>query len=180
MNLKESETYKNLQTALEKESLAYTQYTFFSDIAKKNGYGYIADVFKNTAHAEKEHGEQWFKFIKDGSEKSVYNNLIEAMRGEHFETTIMYKEFAKKAREEGFEEIAKEFERVGSVEYHHEVQFQTLADLLESGKLSKANDEIIWECSSCGFRTYGKEAPEECPLCKHPKGYYFPKKQVYY
>ena len=75
MNLKESETYKNLQTALEKESLAYTQYTFFSDIAKKNGYGYIADVFKNTAHAEKEHGEQWFKFIKDGSEKSVYNNL---------------------------------------------------------------------------------------------------------
>ena len=106
MNLKESETYKNLQTALEKESLAYTQYTFFSDIAKKNGYGYIADVFKNTAHAEKEHGEQWFKFIKDGSEKSVYNNLIEAMREEHFETTIMYKEFAKKAREEGFEEIA--------------------------------------------------------------------------
>ena len=63
MNLKESETYKNLQTALEKESLAYTQYTFFSDIAKKNGYGYIADVFQNTAHAEKEHGAQWFKFI---------------------------------------------------------------------------------------------------------------------
>lgn len=180
MKLKDSETFKNLQTSLKGECVAYTTYLIFSQIAKEQGFGYIGDIFAETADNEKEHAEQWLKLIREGKEESVYDNLIEAMKTEHYENAIMYKNFEEKAREEGFIEIADEFKRVGSVEYHHESRYQILANLLDEQELFHSNKQIIWKCSACGYEIKSDGAPLKCPLCGHEQGFYYPKKKIYY
>ena len=179
MKFEESQTYKNLQTALQGESLAYLKYTIYSNIAKEQGFGYIAKIFEETANNEKEHGEQWLKLLAPDL-KNLYSDLLDATKGEHYENAVMYKDFEEKAREEGFTAIADEFKRVGSVEYHHENRYEILASLLNNKELFYSNRDTVWVCSNCGYEHTGKEAPLECPLCKHPQGYYAPRKKIYF
>lgn len=171
MKLKGSRTEKNLLEAFAGESMARNKYTFYASKAKKEGYEQIASLFLETADNEKEHAKLWFKALHDGM-PSTLENLLDAANGENFEWTDMYARMAKEAREEGFEELAILFEGVGKIEKEHEERYRQLIKNLEEGKVFEKNGIVIWKCRNCGHIHVGKEAPQICPVCKHPQAYF--------
>ena len=170
-NLKGSKTEANLQTAFAGESMARNKYTFFGSKAKKDGYVQIAKIFEETANNEKEHAKIWFKLLNGGIDDTAAN-LKAAAAGENYEWTDMYATFAKEAREEGFDDIAFLFEKVGEIEKEHEERYLTLLKNLEEGVVFKRGEEYIWKCRNCGHIHVGKEAPGVCPVCAHPQAYF--------
>ncbi len=172
MELKGSKTEANLKTAFAGESQAHTKYLYYASKAKKDGYVQIAEIFEATAKNEKEHAKIWFKFLHDGAIPSTEANLADAASGENYEWTDMYAEFAAVAKEEGFNEIAFLFEKVGAIEKTHEERYRKLLENIEGGLVFSRDEDMIWECSNCGHIVIGKKAPELCPVCKHPKSYF--------
>lgn len=179
-DLKNTKTEKNLLEAFAGESMARNKYTFYSSQAKKEGYVQISKIFEETANNEKEHAKIWFKLLHNGIVgKSTLENLEDAAKGENYEWTDMYAKFAEEAREEGFPEIAELFEGVGKVEKEHEARYKKLFENIKNDRVFKREDIIIWECSNCGHIHVGKEAPEKCPVCNHPKAYFMIKPENY-
>ena len=172
MELKGSKTEQNLMTAFAGESQARNKYTYFASRAKKEGYEQIAAIFEETANNEKEHAKMWFKELNNGNIPSTEENLIAAAEGENYEWTNMYEEFARVAREEGFNSIAYKFEAVGKIEKEHEERFKKLLSNLKEDLVFKDGEETIWICRNCGHIHVGKNAPEVCPVCNHPKAYF--------
>ncbi|TYP47026.1 rubrerythrin [Thermosediminibacter litoriperuensis] len=172
MSLKGTKTEQNLMAAFAGESQARNKYTYFASVAKKEGYEQIAAIFLETAENEKEHAKVWAKYL--GLIGDTPKNLEEAAGGENYEWTTMYKEFAKVAREEGFNEIAEHFERVAEVEAAHEARYRKLLSRLREETLFKRPTPIKWRCRNCGYIYEGTEAPEKCPACDHPRGFYEP------
>ena len=172
MELKGTKTYENLKKAFAGESEARNKYTYFASKAKKDGYEQIAAIFEETALNEKEHAKIWFKILEGGAVKSTEENLKAAADGENYEWTDMYAEFAKTAREEGFEEIATKFEQVGAIEKSHEERYRALLKSVDDKKVFSGDGESIWVCRNCGHIVIGKEAPEVCPVCNHPQSYF--------
>ena len=170
MELKESQTEKNLRAAFAGESQARNKYTYYASIAKKEGYEQIAGLFLETAENEKEHAKVEFKFLKELG--STTANLKAAAEGEHYEWTDMYPEFERVAREEGFTEIADAFKEIAEVEEEHEKRYLTLLKNIEEGKVFKRDKVMKWKCRNCGYVHEGTEAPECCPACAHPQSYY--------
>ena len=160
------------------ESQARNKYTYYASKAKKEGYEQIAAIFLETADNEKEHAKMWFKLL-NGGVPSTAENLKAAAAGENFEWTDMYDRFAKEAREEGFEQIAKLFEGVGQIEKEHEERYKKLLENLENGLVFSKDGDKIWKCRNCGHICIGKEAPEVCPVCAHPKAYFEVKAENY-
>lgn len=169
--LKGTKTEKNLLEAFAGESQARNKYTYFSSQAKKEGYIQIASIFEETANNEKEHAKIWFKLLHDGVGLTL-DNLKDAAAGENYEWTDMYAKFAKEAKEEGFDDIAKLFEGVAKIEKEHEARYLKLYESLKNDSVFNKKDEKIWKCSNCGYEYKGASAPEECPVCKHPRGYF--------
>lgn len=172
MELKGSKTEANLNTAFAGESMARNKYTYYASQAKKEGYEQIADIFLETAENEKEHAKLWFKALHDGKVPKTIENLKDAAAGENYEHTTMYADFAKEAREEGFDEIAKLFEMVGGIEKHHEERYLALLKNIEEGIVFKKDQVVMWKCRNCGYIHVGTEAPEVCPVCKHAKSFF--------
>lgn len=172
MELKGSQTEKNLQIAFAGESQARNKYTFYASKAKKEGYEQIANIFTETAGNEKEHAELWFKALHGGEMPDTIANLIDAAAGEHYEWTDMYAGMAKTAHEEGFEKLAKQFEGVGAIEKGHEERYLALKKNLDEGVVFEREEEQVWFCTNCGHVHVGKKAPEKCPVCEHPKAYF--------
>ena len=172
MDLKGSQTEKNLAFAFAGESQARNKYTYFASKAKKEGYEQIAAIFQETADNEKEHAKMWFKYLEGGAVKSTAENLKAAAEGEHEEWTSMYKEFAEVARKEGFDEIAAKFEMVGKIEKEHEERYLELLDKVKGGKVFIAPVVVVWKCRNCGHIHVGKEAPQICPVCAHERAYF--------
>ena len=172
MELKESKTYQNLLTAFAGESQARNKYTYFASKAKKEGYEQIAAIFEETANNEKEHAKMWFKELMGGDILSTKENLKMAAEGENYEYTDMYVDFAKTAREEGFERLAFLFESVAAIEKEHEERYLKLLDNIEDGIVFSRDDERIWKCRNCGHVVIGKYAPDVCPVCNHPQSYF--------
>ena len=172
MELKGSRTEKNLEAAFAGESQARNKYTYFASVAKKEGYEQIAAIFLETAENEKEHAKMWFKHLHGGKVPSTLENLKAAAEGENFEWTDMYKEMAKVAKEEGFDEIAFEFEAVAKIEKEHEERYLKLLENVKEGKVFISEEVSVWKCRNCGHIHVGKFAPELCPVCKHPKSYF--------
>ena len=170
-NLKGTKTEENLKTAFAGESEARNKYTYFASKAKKDGYVQIASIFEETAANEKEHAKIWFKLLNDGIGSTI-DNLKAAAEGENYEWTDMYDRFAKEAREEGFEEIAKLFEGVGAIEKEHEERYRKLLANIEGDLVFSKDGDVIWQCSNCGHIVVGKKAPEVCPVCNHPQSYF--------
>lgn len=170
MDLKGTKTEQNLQTAFAGESQARNKYTYFASVAKKEGYEQIAALFLETADNEKEHAKMWFKHL--GGIGDTAANLKAAAEGENFEWTDMYAGFAKTAREEGFELIAKQFEAVGAIEKRHEERYRKLLKNLEDKLVFSKDGDAIWICRNCGHVVVGKEAPKACPVCAHPQAYF--------
>ena len=172
-----TQTEKNLEAAFAGESQARNKYTYFASKAKKEGFEQIASLFLKTADNEKEHAKMWFKELNGIGDTA--QNLEAAAEGENYEWTDMYAEFAKIAKEEGFDHIAYLFEEVGKIEKEHEERYLKLLENVKDGKVFDAGEVKIWKCRNCGHIVVGTKAPEVCPVCSHPKAYFEIKAENY-
>ncbi len=183
MELKGSQTEKNLLTAFAGESQARNRYTYFASKARKEGFVQIADIFVETASQEKEHAERLFKQLQGGEVEiqaafpagvigTTAQNLKASAGGENFEWTQMYPDFANIAQEEGFEKIAAIFTAIAVAEKQHEKRYLGLLTNVEAGTMFKKDKPVVWRCRNCGYLHEGTEAPEECPACAHPQSYF--------
>ena len=161
-----------MQAAFAGESQARNKYTYYASKARKEGYEQIAAIFEETAANEKEHAKMWFKLLHDNSIPDTITNLTDAAAGENYEWTDMYEQFAKDAREEGFDRIAYLFEAVGAIEKTHEARYKKLLENVQGGLVFSSEGDAIWECRNCGHIYIGKEAPKVCPVCAHPQSYF--------
>ena len=177
MELKGSQTEKNLWAAFQGESMARNKYSYFASKAKKDGYVQIANIFEETAANEKEHAKIWFKLLGGIGDTRV--NLKAAADGENFEWTDMYEGFAKTAKEEGFDEIAALFLGVAAIEKEHEERYRKLLKNIEDAVVFSRDGDCIWQCSNCGHIVIGPKAPEVCPVCNHPQAYFQLKAENY-
>lgn len=178
-SLESTKTKANLLAAFAGESQARNKYTYFADKAEADGYIQIAEIFRETAKNEQEHAEIWYKLLSGGQLNDTAVNLGDAADGENYEWTDMYDTFAREAREEGFEHIAFLFDSVAKIEREHEQRFRKLLENVENGIVFSRDEEKIWVCSNCGNIVIGKEAPNQCPVCKKPKGYFKLKPENY-
>ena len=181
--LKGTKTEKNLLASFAGESQARNRYTYFAGAAKKAGFEQIAAIFLETADNEKEHAKRFFKLLEGGEVEIAASypagvigdtaaNLEASAAGERLEWTKLYKEAEKTAREEGFEEIAVQYKEIAEVEEQHEKRYRKLLKNLKEGKVFKKDTAVKWKCRNCGYVHEEKEAPEECPACKHPQAFY--------
>jgi rubrerythrin len=178
-DLKGTKTEANLQAAFAGESEARNKYTYYASKAKKDGYVQMASIFEETAANEKEHAKIWFKLLHGGSVADTLTNLRDAANGENYEWTEMYPTFAKEAREEGFEDIAKLFEGVAEIEKEHEERYKKLLANIEGDLVFSKDGDVVWQCSNCGHICIGQKAPDVCPVCNHPKSYFQVKAENY-
>jgi len=167
-----SKTEENLKAAFAGESQARNKYTYFAEVARKEGYHYVARMFEESAENERRHAKDELKLL--GGIGDTAANLKEAIDGETHETLEMYPTFAKEAEAEGNAEAANLFRQIAKIEKHHADRYSTLLGMLESGTLYKRDKPIVWKCSVCGFTYEGTEPPPRCPCCKHPREYYEP------
>ncbi len=186
MDIKGSETEKNLLKAFAGESQARNRYTYFASVAKKEGYEQISAIFTETADNEKEHAKIFFKHLEKsggfpveitasypaGKIGTTKENLLAAANGEHEEWGKLYPEFEKVALKEGFKDVAESFHEIAEVEEQHEKRYRKLLKNIEDKKVFKKDKVVRWKCRNCGYIHEGKEAPDECPACKHPQSYY--------
>lgn len=179
MELKGSKTERNLKAAFAGECEARTKYTFYASKAKKDGYEQIAELFMETAENEKEHAKLWFKLLHGGGVPSTIDNLGDAANGENYEWTDMYESFAKEARAEGFEDIAKLFDGVAKIEKTHEERYRKLLKNVEDKLVFSKDGDVIWQCRNCGHIVIGKCAPEVCPVCDHPQSFFMVRAENY-
>ena len=165
-----TQTEKNLLAAFAGESQARNKYTYFASVAKKQGFEQIAELFLKTADNEKEHAKMWFKELNGLGDTA--DNLRAAAEGENYEWTDMYDGFAKTAEEEGFEELAARFRKVGEIEKHHEERYRALLHNVENQEVFEKSEVKVWECRNCGHIVVGTKAPAVCPVCQHPQSYF--------
>ncbi|MCK4858494.1 MAG: rubrerythrin family protein [candidate division Zixibacteria bacterium] len=182
-DIRGTRTEKNLLTAFAGESQARNRYTYFASKAKKEGFVQIAHIFEETANQEKEHAKRLFKFLKGGEVEiqaafpagvigNTAGNLKAAAGGEHYEWESMYPEFAKVAREEGFDAIAKVFEAIAVAEKQHEKRYLGLLKNVDTGTVFKKEKKVVWRCRNCSYLHEGEEAPDVCPACTHPQAHF--------
>ena len=185
MELKGSQTEKNLLKSFAGESQARNRYTYFASVAKKAGFEQISAIFLETADNEKEHAKVFFKHLEPCGEMleitaaypagrigTTEENLLEAANGEKEEWSELYPEFEKIAREEGFDKIANSFREIAEVEEEHEKRYRKLLENIKTNKVFSKDEEVKWKCRNCGYIHKGKDSPEECPACQHPKAHY--------
>ncbi len=182
-SIRGSKTERNLLAAFAGESQARNRYTFFASAARKEGFEQIAGIFTETAENEKEHAKVFFKYLEGGDTeitaaypagmiKDTKSNLEAAAAGENLEWTTLYADFAKTARDEGFQEVARSFEQISKVEKFHESRYRKLVNNIGSGEVFKKKTAVKWHCLNCGYVFEGTEAPRECPACRHPQAFY--------
>jgi rubrerythrin len=167
-----SKTIENLKSAFAGESQARNKYDCFAEVARKEGYNYIAKLFQETAENERQHAKDHLLML-DGIGDTIAN-LKEAWGGEDYEVQSMYPTFAKEAEEEGQEEAAIAFKQVAKIEAHHRERYKKLLEMVENGTVYKREQPIKWKCSECGYVVEGTEPPQKCPSCKHPQKFYEP------
>lgn len=184
MNLKGTQTEKNLLLAYHGESINRNLYTYFADRAKEEGFEQIAAIFLETANHEHEHARQELNFLQTSDVelptlvypvKGVNNtmsNLETAVAGEHYEQTTMYPDFARIADKEGFSEVAQMLRHIATVEAQHEERYRALLKNLKEGKVFRKDRIVKWKCRICGYVKEGEEAPHSCPICSYSQAYF--------
>ena len=173
MNIKGSQTEKNLYKTFAGESRANTKYSLYAEKARKEGYRWVAEIFDETAKNEKAHAREVFeKYL--GKVNDTQTNLRQAVKDEAKEANKTYKEFERVARREGFDNIADFYKELQEVEESHKERFEDLADSIEEGTMFKKIGPSLWQCMNCGYIHEGKKAPNNCPLCNYPQSYFKP------
>ncbi len=170
MELRGTKTEKNLREAFAGESQARSKYTYYASVARREGYEQIAAIFLETAENEKEHAKLWFREL--GGIGDTAANLDAAAAGENYEWTDMYDRFAREAEEEGFTALAARFRMVGAIEKVHEERYRALLRNVEAQEVFRKSEVKVWECRNCGHIVIGTKAPEICPVCAHPQGFF--------
>lgn len=182
-SIKGTKTEKNLLASFAGESQARNRYTYFASAAKKEGYEQISALFLDTAENEKEHAKRFFKLLEGGELKieasypagiigTTVQNLEGSAAGEKMEWTVLYREAADIADQEGFSEVATQFREIAEVEAEHEKRYRKLLANVKEGKVFKKDKPVKWRCRNCGYVHEGPEAPQKCPACAHPQAYY--------
>ncbi|MDD5568116.1 MAG: rubrerythrin family protein [Candidatus Omnitrophica bacterium] len=182
-SVKGTMTEKNLLAAFAGEAQARNRYTYFASVARKEGFEQIANIFIETAENEKEHAKVFFKYLEGGDVeitasypagtiKDTKTNLEQAASGENMEWTVLYADFARIAKDEGFSEIARSFDQISKVEKFHEARYRKLINNIVNSEVFKKKAPAKWHCINCGYVFEGNEAPKECPACKHPQSFY--------
>jgi rubrerythrin len=182
-SVKGTQTEKNLLKAFAGESQARNRYTYFSSVARNEGFEQISAIFTETTDNEKEHAKVFFKYLEGGEAEieasfpagkigTTEENLLAAAEGEKMEWSVLYPDFEAVAREEGFEEIANSFKEIAEVEEKHETRYKKLLENVKKNEVFSRDVIVKWKCRNCGYVHEGKEAPKECPACKHPQAYY--------
>lgn len=177
--LKGSKTAQNLASAFAGESQARNKYGFYAEKAREEGYEQIADIFEETARNERAHAKLWFKLLHENDVPTTNVNLKDAAAGENYEWTDMYEQFAKEAKEEGFDKIAFLFERVGAIEKAHEARYLDLLKNVEGGLVFSREGDQIWRCANCGHVVIGKKAPQLCAVCGVSQAFFEVQNQAY-
>lgn len=172
-----TKTEQNLRDAFAGESQARNKYTYFAEIAQREGYEQLAEIFLKTARNEQEHARLWFDEL--GGIGDTAQNLKEAAAGEHYEWTEMYADFAKIAEEEGFPDLAAKFRKVADIEKSHEERYLKLLNNVETKRVFNKDEESVWECRICGNLVVGKHAPNVCPVCKYAQSFFELRKENY-
>jgi rubrerythrin len=176
------ETQANLLKAIAGESMARNKYTYYADVARKEGHIWIAHVFEETADNERAHAKEELEQVCGRAEMTntydihaladTLTNLRNAAAGEKYEHMVMYPGFKKQAEDDGGVREAELFQEISEVEEKHEERFNKLADALEAGTLHQSKEEAEWKCLNCGYIHRGTEAPKNCPVCQKPQGWY--------
>lgn len=172
MNFKESKTYQNLLKAYDAELLKSTKYRIYKNIAIQNGYVEIGNIYETTANNEQEHAKIWLTQINEGNLPNTTETLKDSIEIENYNANTMYQDFAQVAREEGFIDIAALFSGVANIEYNQSANFQLMYNDVTNNTFFCKPSDTLWICLQCGNIMSGKCAPEICPVCKFPKGYY--------
>ena len=186
MEFKDSRTFQNLVNSFAGESQARNRYSFYTEVAEKEGLLHVAAIFTETADNEREHAKIFYDHIirnlgaviihvdadYPASVGSTWENLEAAAAGEHEEFTLLYKNAAEVAKEEGYDKIAESFTEIAEVEEQHYLRYKALADVVKDGKYSKREHKVYWKCRNCGYIHEGEEAPKVCPACKHAQKYF--------
>lgn len=187
-SVKGTRTERNLLTSFAGESQARMRYTYFASVAKKEGFEQIAAIFTETAEHEKEHAKRMFGYLEGGKVEisaaypagtigSTLENLQAAAAGEHEEWAEDYPRFARIAEEEGFPEIAIMYRNICVAEKGHEERYRAFIANLEAAQVFAKEGEVVWQCRNCGYIHVGDDAPEVCPACLHPQGFFEVMKQ---
>lgn len=190
MNLSESVTKDNLMKAFAGESQARNRYTFAASLAKKQNMYVIQQIFELTAHQENQHAKIFYDFLKElngsaitvnagypvGNYDDLFITLNDATHNEYQENSVLYPDFARIAKDEGFIPISTAFDQIAAIEKTHGDRFKAFAELIQQNKLFKADTETEWMCLNCGHIHKGLEAPGSCPVCHHAQGYFIPLK----
>ncbi len=182
-NIQGSQTEKNLLKVFASETIAAFKYDWFAKVAKKEGYEEISAVFLKTSLQEKSHAKRFYRCLNgvnvtlnasfpSRQTGTTMDNLNTAIAEEHEEWNIEYPGYAETAKSEGFPEIAAIFRLIANAEKTHERRFQNLYSRLLDNSFYNNHNDIEWECTKCGYIHTGKEPPEICPACLHPKGYF--------
>ena len=183
MELKGSETEKNLMRAFAGESQARNRYTYYADIAEGEGYLQIAQLFRETADNEKEHAKVFFKLLAGGMVAfdglypagpagTTEENLLAAAEGEKEEWSALYPGFSEIAEREGFKKAAATFRNISKVESWHERRYRRLLENVQKGLVFKRDEPVRWKCDNCGYVHEGPEAPKVCPACAQQQKYF--------
>ncbi len=170
MNFDQSKTKNNLMTAFLRESGATNEYLFYAEQAKKDGFEKIAQTFTTFANNERAHSKVWFKLFHQIADTE--GNLKDSMDLENYERSVLYAQFAKEAREEGFNDIAELFDGVSAIERQHEEEYKCLLQKVKNDQMFSSTEEVWWQCANCGHRHKGKTPPETCPVCSHPQAFF--------
>jgi rubrerythrin len=182
-SIKGSKTEQNLLKAFAGESQARNRYTYFASTARKEGFQQIANIFQETADNEKEHAKVFFSHLEGGTLEITASypagatgdtraNLGAAAEGEKMEWTMIYPDFGKVAREEGYPDVARSFDQIAKAEKFHEGRYRKLLDNVSRGEVFKRTGVVKWHCINCGYVFEGVEPPRECPACRHPQAFY--------
>lgn len=182
-SIKCTKTENNLLAAFAGESQARNRYTYFASAARKEGFEQIANIFTETAENEKEHAKIFFKHLEGGDVeitttypagaiKDTKSNLEAAAAGENMEWTVIYQDFAKTAKDEGFPDVERSFEQIAKAERFHEARYRKLINHIANGEVFKKKAPVKWHCINCGYVVESTEAPKQCPACQHPQSFY--------
>lgn len=181
--IKGTKTEQNLLKAFAGESQARNRYSMYASIAKKEGFEQIAAIFLETAGNEYQHAKLFYRKLAGGEVEitasypagiigNTKENLKAAANGEKDEADVLYPEFAITAKEEGFDDIAKLFTNIATIEEHHHQRYIKLLENVNNNQVFSKDKEVKWLCLECGFIHEGKEAPKVCPVCMHPQAFY--------
>jgi len=183
VKFRESQTAKNLHISFSAETQARTRYDFFANKAREDGFIQIAKIFTETADQEFEHALRFFKFFNGGDLeikwvfptgviKDTRANLLSAAALEKYVSEDMYAKFAIIAKDEGFERAEDTFNNIIVAEKHHEKLYLELARNIAKDRVFQKDEEKVWRCLSCGYIHTGKAAPDKCPACVKPTGFF--------